>query len=753
MRRIREFYANITRRVLLIPAITGVILVFLCVYTDIVITILLTFTFLTILFCVTEKRGRQFMSFLVTICVCLFLCWYFILYNSDNIEVPQDRITFDCKVHIIEHTLDDVYKIRVYSKDYGFLEFKATSDYIPTTGEEITVTGDMFEPEKPRNPGQFDYRYYLKRRGVGAFIKVISIESLEKASLLNRYLSAGEDALFRLRTRILTFYEEKAPLAAAVFMGDSSLTEDSIRSMYQRNGCAHLLAVSGTHFTGFLSLLAYFLNKYRKTHLSAVIYVFFCILLASFTGWSSSVTRSCVMCSASYCSKDALSGLSIACLVMTLADPYNALSYGFLMTCSASIGILYVTPLIRKKADRLLGKTFSSVISPVVASHVGMLPFIAVTSQKYGVIPLAVQIITSFIASSACAFFVPSVLLSILISSIFIFPSYVMISLLDAVVSFADLYYFGASVSTSVSVAVLFLLVVLLFRSSALGRLFKLPAVIILCVSILSSIIGIFIAPSAKIVFIDVGQGDSCLIMSSGKTVLIDGGTYDAGKDDVMPVLDYYDIRHVDVAIATHWDRDHIGGLIYLLEQGIADKIYTSFVEYGPKQLEIMQEYELSEPLHDLFIMLSAGDKIEMSDSCTLDVIYPLEGMVTDGENDDSLVIRVVCEQISVLLTGDLGIDKEEEFLENSTIGKTDILKAGHHGSAFSTGYELLEDISPDVAVISAGVNNLYGHPSQETLSRLDEYDVQVISTQDAGAITVDIYPERYVITGFLKSH
>ena len=96
---------------------------------------------------------------------------------------------------------------------------------------------------------------------------------------------------------------------------------------------------------------------------------------------------------------------------------------------------------------------------------------------------------------------------------------------------------------------------------------------------------------------------------------------------------------------------------------------------------------------------------------------------------------------------------QKNELLDSVSIGEVDILKAGHHGSAFSTGYSLLEDTTPDIAVISAGVNNQYGHPASETLKRLDEYDVQVISTQDSGAITVDIYPDRFVIFEYLKSH
>lgn len=753
MRRLRELYAKISRRILLIPAIAGILMVFLRSFCCLAATVAFAGVFCLSLAFISEKKGRQLMSLLLTLFVSVYICGFFIVYSADVTEPVNRKISLDCKVHDVDHTLDGKYRIRVYSRRCGYLEFKLETGHIPVSGEQLVVEAELYEPEEPRNPGQFDYESYLKRRGIYFGCRTLSVTCIKEAPAMNRYLSSAEYFLYGLRTKILDLYGERAPLAASVFLGDSSLADDCIRSLYQRNGCAHLLAVSGTHFAGFLSLVTYFLNKRKRTRLSSVIYVSFCVFLASFTGWSSSVTRSCIMCSASYCSRDTLSGLSIACLLMTLADPYNALSYGFLMTCSASIGILYMTPIIRSKADAVIGKSLSSAISPVISSQIGMLPFIALTSQKYGVIPLTVQLITSFIASAACAFFVPSVILSLLLASVFIAPSEILLIILDSTVKLADGYYFGIKISSMIALAVLLLTAVLILRSTSVGKLLRIPALSLLCVGILSSMAGIFYAPEAKLVFIDVGQGDSCLILCGGKSVLIDGGTYDAGKDDVLSVLDYYDIRRVDVAIATHWDRDHLGGMLCLYEMGRIDMIYTSYTDPGPKQIEIMEEYLPGESIEDLFIQLSAGDRIEMSPVCTLDVIYPRASDVSNGENDDSVVIKLACNGISVLFTGDLGIDGEEELLSCCSIGKADILKAGHHGSAFSTGYAFLNDTEPDIAVISAGINNQYGHPSSETLERFDEYDTVVLSTQDVGAVTVDIYTDRYKITGYLKSH
>lgn len=750
MRRLKELYKNISRRVLLIPAVTCIVFVSIRVYLGIAAAVSAGSVFLLLLFLVCERHGKQLLSFILTASVCLYLGGWFICYRAK----PSGGDTkVECKVHSVTHDLSGQYKLRVFCSEYGFLEFKVEGEDIPVAGDEIVVEGRAYEPDSPRDPGQFEYKAYLARRGIYKAFSPEDIKIKTKAGSIFQFASKINDKLYDLRCFVLALYEDNAPLAASIFLGDNSLTEDSSRNLYKRNGCAHLLAVSGTHFAGFLAVVTYFLGKGKRTKPKTAVYVLLCVFLGAFTGWSNSVTRSCIMCSASYCSKDTLSGLSTACIVMILADPYNALSYGFLMTCSASVAITCLTPLIRSRLDKHVGKDISGVISPVIASQAGMLPFMSVTSQKYGVIPLLVQVITSFIASLACSFFVPSVVLSMLVSKVFIGPSVMLLEILDNLVLLVDRYYVGISVSSQTAMAAVIVIFILLYKDSRISRILIKPACLILCVSIGVSISELLLAPDTRIVFIDVGQGDSCLVMDSGKTVLIDGGTYDAGRDDVLPVLEYYDIRHVDIAVATHWDRDHIAGLLYLYDLGYIDHIYTSYVGNGLKQQEIMEEFLPGRDIESIFLSISKGDSICLSKECIIDVIYPESEDVSNGENEDSLVMKITSSETILLLTGDLGIEGETELLSEESIGNIDILKAGHHGSEFSTGYLLLEDTFPDIAIISAGINNPYGHPSPVTVKRLNEYDAEVLSTQDLGAVTVDIRHNEYKIYGYLNPH
>lgn len=752
MRRIRELYDNITRRILLIPAMTGIALVFLRVYTGIVISLLIITSFVLFLSFITRKRGKQLMSFMLTVFMVLFLGGFFVIYRSTETSYERSHCSFQCRVHRVTRDLEGNCKLRVYSREYGFLEFKVPdNDKLPLSGDVLKVIGTLYVPDKPRNPGQFDYGSYLARRGIELAFYPESISVEQRASNVMRLAGRCEEELYELRARILELYGDEAPLAGSVFMGDSSLTPDNVRTLYKRNGCAHILAVSGTHFAGFLSVITYLLGKSRRAKLNMFLYMSLCICLGAFTGWSSSVTRACIMCSASYSSRDPLSGLSAACILLTVADPYNALSYGFLMTCSASLAIICITPHLQRKLDSSIGKKMSSVISPALASQAGMLPFIVITSQRYGVIPMLVQTVTSFVASVACTFFIPSVLLSYIFSPVFIEPSRILLLLLDHIVHIADRCYTGFTLPYGTALILLLLIILLLYRNSAISGILRIPVIVLLLFSIISGVFGYMFSANARIIFIDVGQGDSCLVMCAGKTVLIDGGTYEAGEQDVLPVLEYYDIRHIDIAVATHWDRDHLGGLLYLYNADVVDSIYTSYVGEGPKQIDIMSEYIPDADITDVFRQICRGDSISLSDDCRIDVLYPPSTYVTAGENEDSLLMRLECESTSILFTGDLGIEEEEMYLQYESIGKTDILKAGHHGSGFSTGILLLDDTMPEVAIISAGIDNPYGHPSPVTLERLEEHDVSVVSTQRLGAITVEIYRDRYKIYGYIN--
>ena len=201
--------------------------------------------------------------------------------------------------------------------------------------------------------------------------------------------------------------------------------------------------------------------------------------------------------------------------------------------------------------------------------------------------------------------------------------------------------------------------------------------------------------------------------------MLIDGGVESEGRYAVSSVLDYYGIGTVDIAVATHMDEDHIGGLEYLDSAGRIDNLYSCYD-------------------------LSAGDVIAMTDDLYLYCVWPHQ--VNDGGNKDSVVLKIEFEGFSILYTGDIGFDSEAALINEGAEIDADILKVGHHGSSYSTSALFLQYVSPEEAVISVAANSPYGHPAPATLERLEDYGCTIRRTDLEGAIIYRLYHSGTVL-------
>jgi competence protein ComEC len=238
--------------------------------------------------------------------------------------------------------------------------------------------------------------------------------------------------------------------------------------------------------------------------------------------------------------------------------------------------------------------------------------------------------------------------------------------------------------------------------------------------------------------YLDVGQGDAILIEGpTGKTILVDGGPDRSVLRELPKEIPFFS-RHIDMVVETHPDKDHIAGLIevfkryevqYLLHPGISGTTEVSKVLTQTAGAEKGLEQFLAR----------AGQRIHIGNGSYIDVLYP-DTDVSQGEtNDGSVVLRIVYGETSFMLTGDLP-SRIEDYLvavsTDSTNLQSDILKAGHHGSRFSTSDMWLKAVSPSVVIISAGKTNTYGHPAPDTLERIANQGAQVLSTIDSGTIS-----------------
>lgn len=229
--------------------------------------------------------------------------------------------------------------------------------------------------------------------------------------------------------------------------------------------------------------------------------------------------------------------------------------------------------------------------------------------------------------------------------------------------------------------------------------------------------------------FIDVGQGDSALILCDGEAMLIDGGEA-SQSSKIYAYLKAHGVDHLEYMVATHAHSDHVGGLSGALNYASVDTALCPVTEYDS---DAFRNYVKYLGIQGVSISVPhTGDAFSLG-SATVQVLGPQ----TDYEdpNDSSIVLKVIYGATSFLFTGDAERSAEADILEAGYDLAATVLKIGHHGSDTSTTYPFLREVMPQYAVISVGKNNSYGHPAEDTLSRLRDAAVQVYRTDLQGTI------------------
>ncbi len=240
-----------------------------------------------------------------------------------------------------------------------------------------------------------------------------------------------------------------------------------------------------------------------------------------------------------------------------------------------------------------------------------------------------------------------------------------------------------------------------------------------------------------KVVFFDVGQGESIFIRTpENHQIIIDGGP--SGKrilEKLSGQIPFWD-KTIDLAVLTHPDYDHLGGLNYVLKSYRVENILWNGIKKNTRTFGYWEE-NLKEEEARVFIG-EKGQKIKAGD-LEFFVLYPFEsreGEVADrASNNTSIVMKMTFGENDFLLTGDIG-EEIEKLLLNADL-KAEILKVAHHGSKSSSNSEFLRLVNPELAVISVGHNNPYNHPHPEILKRLDDFGITILRTDKSGNIEI----------------
>ena len=270
-------------------------------------------------------------------------------------------------------------------------------------------------------------------------------------------------------------------------------------------------------------------------------------------------------------------------------------------------------------------------------------------------------------------------------------------------------------------------------------RLFLRWGAVILLLLLNAGVVYAICTPTEKLLrvsFLDVGQGDSILIEGpTGIQLLVDGGPDRSVVRELPKLMGPID-RSLDMVVMTHPDKDHIAGLSEVFATYRVKRIMSPGLAGDTAVYDRLVSFVQKESNLEAYVA-RRGQRIDLGGGAYADVLYPNKDVSRlRATNDASVVLRVVYGETSFLLTGDLSSDIEALLVRDNPLAlRSTVLKAGHHGSKYSTSEEWLSHINPDVVVVSAGKENSYGHPANEVLSRIEKHGARLVSTIVEGTV------------------
>lgn len=639
----------------------------------------------------------------------------------DTIEVNGDSLSFRGRAD--GQTYQVFYKLTSQEEQ---AYFQKLADLV-----QLEVEAEVSLPAGQRNFKGFDYQAYLKTRGIYRTVKLTAIKKIVLVQSWNVF-----DWLSSWRRQALVYVKTNFPAPMSHYMtgllfGELDSDFDQMSDLYSSLGIIHLFALSGMQVGFFIDKFRWILLRLGLTK-EAVdkLQIPFSLFYAGLTGFSVSVVRSLVQKILGNMGLRKLDNFAVTVFVCLLILPR------FLLTAGGVLTFTYAFLLTVFDFEDL-GQVKKVAVESLSIS-LGILPVLM--TYFYAFQPLS--ILLTFVFS-----FVFDVLLLPGLSVIFLLSPIVKITWVNGFFVFMEKIIVWVAdlglrpwILGKPSELVLLLLLVSLFLLYDFHRRKKWLLGLSLVLALL-----FFITKHPlenEVTVVDIGQGDSIFLRDMrGRTVLIDvGGRVDfAAKEawqerssqanaerTLIPYLHSRGVDRIDSLVLTHTDTDHVGDVLEVAKQVQIGRIVVS-----PGSLTVPDFVatlkEINVPVH----VVKVGDRLPIFDSY-LEVLYP-DG-TGDGGNNDSIVLYGRLLKTNFLFTGDLE-QGELDLIETYSNLPVDVLKAGHHGSKGSSYPEFLDHIEAKIALVSAGENNRYKHPHQETLDRFDSRNIQVYRTDQQGAI------------------
>lgn len=678
-----------------------------------------------------------------------------VIYNTPLIN--GDRLSFqveDQNKNIVQLS----YKMKSASEKKQMRQLHA--------GVSCIFDGERKEPQIARNFHGFNYRDYLYKQNIHFILEATYISECRKTSLslVQWILLLRQQAILGVTEM---FPEQSGAFMNALLFGDRQQMTFEVEEQYQQFGLVHLLAISGSHIVLLMAIVYFILLRSGVTReIATVCLIFFIPIYMILAGASPSVIRASItgvlmliafMCSIRLSSLDAL---SITAICMLIFDPYLVFNIGFQFSFVGSFALLLSAPLLLESGNGVIRNSiYISLISQLVSTPILLYHF-----GYYSPYSIFLNIL-----------YVPFLSLIVLPCSIIILICMPIIPFLAK--SFANVLSIGLNLSNDF----LSYCESLPFTRLNFGQT-PILLVALYCVSIISVLMvwerriskgmmfifaGIFLfistghyvypyfRESGSVTFLDVGQGDAILIRLpyDQEIYLIDtGGTirlnkeewqrkkheFSVGNDILIPYLQKEGIKKIDKLIVTHGDADHIGAA-----QELLSNITVKEVVFGRKEQEAILEKAVKKQALEKEVKISEvgeGESWRVNEA-EFFVLAPTGK--ERSENNASIVLWAKLGGITWLFTGDLEEEGEKGLVATYPDLRADVLKVAHHGSNTSSITPFLSAVQPNIAIISVGERNRYGHPHKEVIERFEKMGIEIWRTDKQGAISYVFKGER----------
>ncbi|MCX5852250.1 MAG: DNA internalization-related competence protein ComEC/Rec2 [Deltaproteobacteria bacterium] len=710
-----------------------------------------------------------------------------IITEPPRITSTKTELIIDVR-RVIRHEKSLPVEGRVLLSVYGRTRFFNYGNY-------IRARTKLRKPENFGNPGAFDYERYLRYRGIrvrGSVNHPSDIVVLREYR--GNYLRT---CLEEFRSRLRSSIASAAPgdegiVLQALILGDSAGIPDTILDDFNRTGVTHIIAISGFNI-GIVAFLAmflartlmntseYLLLRFNRTHVSTGFALIPIIIYTFIAGCSIATVRATLMIVAFLIAlligrdRSPFNTLALVALAILMLSPPSLFDISFQLSFIAVASLIFALPPLQHHISQLMLrpryqnsyflKYVLLTLAINLAATLGTLPVIVYYFNRISTVSLPANFfivpLIGFVAIPLGVIFIIltpfSTILSTLVLKIASFVTGVSLSLAHA---FATLPYASVTMITPTLFEIILFyacivsLVVLISTGKATRT--RIAAGIIAATAFIFLMCGVMIplrshvaGGTLEVTFLDVGQGSSTFIrFPGGHTMLIDGGgfydrSFDTGRFVVAPFLWHAGISRIDTVVLSHPDEDHSGGLPFILENFGVREVWTNrdtadsetFLQFMKviREKNICHTYVCSDTSRKLI----GGAVVSVLNPPCRNETGRENGI--SGVNDDSIVVKITYNGMGILITSDIDEPAEERFHINGDILRCTVMTAPHHGARTSSSVPFIAGAAPEIAIFSCGINNVFGFPSPETLTRYLQHGVCCFRTDRDGAITVNI--------------